>query len=524
MDILLFNPYYSQLPEYYSFFAPAPPVGLMYLAAYLRKKGISCGIRELGVFDIKDAAKIGSRIRFGLNDEAIHEILKQERPRIVGITNMYSVYYRDVIEIARTIKNFDPGIRVVLGGNHATSYWKYILKNHSVDYVCLGEGEETFYELCSKLLNNQSPDSVAGIGLRSAQGEISRTEARPLIHDLGQLPVPAYDMIDFPRYFGRVHPFSMRYPACGIVTSRGCPGECVYCTVKAVWGRTWRGRSPKDVADEIEYLMKNYGIREFAFLDDSASIDKKRWMGICNEIISRKLDIKWTTPNGIAHWTLTPEILSKMYEAGCYRVTFGIESGNPGTRKFLGKPYSLTQAQGLIRHSNRIGMWTICTNIIGFPYEDMNSIRDTIAFAKSSGTDFACFYLLIPQPTSEVYDYFKKEGLLNFDAFFESNEFDENEFERINYALNETGCDTLYFKKEELSRLQKEAYRSFILYRVTGYIFHPWRLLWKVRSREDFLYVMSLALKGFEIFLRTLNPLNKKSSDYLYPRSKEKVE
>lgn len=315
----------------------------------------------------------------------------------------------------------------------------------------------------------------------------------------------------------------MRIPAAGIVSSRGCPGKCVFCTVKAVWGRIWRGRSPENVVDEIEFIHQKYNVREFCFMDDSASVDRNRWEGICDELIRRKVNIKWTTPNGIAYWTLTKETLSKMYKAGCYRVTFGIESGNPETRKFLGKPYSLQQSKELIQYANKIGMWTICTNIIGFPYENLASINRTIDFAKKCGTDFACFYLLIPQPTSDVYQYFRKEGILNFDNFFESNEFNEEEFEKINYILNETGCDTVYFKKEELNRLQKKAYRSFIIYRATTYLLNPLKLIRKIRSIEDFKYILRIINKGFGIFFRTFNPLYKKSSDYLYIKSKAKI-
>lgn len=523
MDILLFNPYYSQLIKYYSFYRPTPPIGLLYIGSYLKKYGMDCRIYELGIFDAKDAIKIGKRARFGLSDEEIVEIIKKEKPKIAGITSMYSVYYRDVVEIANTIKKIDSNISIVIGGNHASSYWRYILKNKSIDFVVIGEGEEAFLELSRKLLSKESIEDVYGIAYRQRNGNIVKTNPRELIKDLDEIPFPALDLIDYKRYLGEGNPYSMRPPSAGIVSSRGCPGNCVFCTIKAVWGRRWRGRSSKNVVDEIEFLRQEYNVKEFSFLDDSASVNRKRWEGICDEIIKRRLNIKWTTPNGIAHWTLTKDILKKMNKSGCYRITFGIESGHPQTRKFLGKPYSLKQAKELIQYANRIGMWTMCTNIIGFPYENLASINQTIDFAKRCGTDFACFYLLIPQPTSDVYRYFEKEGLLNFDSFFESDGFNEEEFEKINYILNETGCDTIYFKKEELNRLQKKAYRSFIIYRAMTYLFNPLKLVKKIHSTEDFKYILRMLNKGFLIFFRTFNPLYKKSSDYLYVKSKARI-
>lgn len=524
MDILLLNPYYSQFIEYYSFYRPNPPVGLLYIASYLKKYGMDSRIYELGAFDTNDAIKIGRRVRFGRSDEEIADIIKKEKPKIVGITSMYSIYYKDVVEIATLIKKTDSNIKIVVGGNHASSYWRHILKNKSIDFVVIGEGEETFLELAKSLLDGGNTEDICGIAHRGGDGSIMRTNPRELIKDLDEIPFPALDLVDYERYLGEGNPYSMHPPSAGIVSSRGCPGNCVFCTVKAVWGRTWRGRSPTNVVDEIEYVSQKYGVREFGFMDDSTSVNRKRWEGICDEIIKRNLNIKWTTPNGIAHWALTKQVLNKMYKAGCYRITFGIESGHPKTREFLGKPYSLQQAKELIQHANRIGMWTNCTNIIGFPYEDLDSINQTIAFAKKSGTDFACFYLLLPQPTSDVYQYFKKEGLLNFDSFFEADGFDEQEFEKINYILNEIACDTVHFKGKELNRLQKKAYRSFIIYRAMTYLFNPLKLIRKIHSMEDFKYILRSLSKGIRIFFRTLNPLQKKSSDYyLYPKSKASI-
>lgn len=524
MDILLFNPYYSQLTDNYSFIQPAPPIGLMYLAGFLRKNNLDCKIIELGVFAAKNAIKTGRRVRFGLSDEAIGEIVRKEKPKIVGLTCMYSIYYRDVIDIANTIKKIAPDVKVVLGGNHASSYWQQILKYPSIDFVVIGEGEEIFLELVKQLLVKSDVKLIRGIAFKEQSGQFIKTHARPLIKDLNSIPFPAFDLIDFKQYLTEGNPFAMRSPAAGIISSRGCPGECVYCTVKAVWGRSWRGRSPENVVDEIELLYNDYSIREIAFLDDSASLDRKRWEGICDEIIKRGIDIKWTTPNGIAHWTLTKDTLDKMMKAGCYRITFGIESGFPETRKFLGKPYSLSQAKELIQYANRIGLWTICTNIIGFPYEQRESILETIDFAKKSGTDFATFYLLIPQPTSDVYRYFKKEGLLDFDDFFKSVDFNEEEFEKINRVLNEIGTDTIYFRKEELNQFQKEAYRSFIKHRAWTYIVNPLKILRKIHSTEELRYVLKLLIMGLSIFVRTFNPLYRKSSDYLYAKSRAKIE
>jgi anaerobic magnesium-protoporphyrin IX monomethyl ester cyclase len=339
---------------------------------------------------------------------------------------------------------------------------------------------------------------------------------RPLIPDLDALPQLDYEQVEIKRYINPYNksPFAMRYPAIGIVTSRGCPGRCVYCTVKGVWGRTWRGKSAIRTVDEIELLHTKYGIQEFDFMDDSASLDKKRWSDICDGIILRKLNIRWTTPNGIAHWTLDKAILKKMKRAGCYRVTFGIESGNPATREFLGKPFPLSQAREMIRYANSLGMWTIATNILGFPYETKKAMEDTLAFAKESGVDFSAFYLLAPHAASEVYQYFRKEGLLNFDFALADGVSNGQEFEKMNIMLNDGGINTKFLTAPQLKATQIRFYREFILYRALSYLVNPLAFLGKMRSREDVAYAGNLIKVGLKIFLNSF--YKKTTKELLY--------
>lgn len=514
-EVLLLNQYFTSQVDSPDRILATLPINLLCLASYLKSKDINCKIYELGIFDFTKVVVSNGRLRCGIGDEEIVAIIKRESPKIVGLGCMYSRHYIDVISISRLIKKIDPQIKVVLGGNHATAFYDMIMKEPSVDFVVSGEGEITFYELCNKILSNDNDfTDIKGVTYRH-NGDILKTQDRELIDNLDDLPID-YSLVNVNRYANTAYasPFFMRYPGIGIISSRGCPNNCVYCTVKAVWGRTWRAKSAKKTVDEIALLHKGYGIREFFFLDDSASLDKKRWGDICDEIINRKLDIRWTTPNGIAHWTLDRPILKKMKASGCYRITFGIESGNMETRKFLGKPYPLDQAEEMIAYANRIGMWTICTNILGFPYETRESMEDTIRFAQKSGTDFAAFYLLAPMVTSDVYDCFKKEGLLNFDHIFKDNVFVENKYEEMNKIINDSGAPTRYFSPEELKKIQIDAYRRFIIYRFFTYLINPLHIFRKIRSGEDLIYTTRLILVGFKIFINSFYKKDTKSLLY----------
>lgn len=519
-EILLFNQYYSSRKELPEVILAGMPINLLCLAAYLKEKGINSKIYELGIFNSKNAILEGRRFRCGISDEEITKIISDESPKIIGLSCMYSVHYIDIVSIARLIKKINPQIKVVLGGNHASIFYESILKEQSFDFVVIGEGEITFFELCEAILWNRNDfENIRGLCFRENRNIIIN-KMRDLIKNLDELPNLDYSFLDVEKYVNSSpkSPYIMRFPIMGIITSRGCPGRCVFCTVKSVWGQGWRGKSAKKTVDEIEMLHKKYGIKEFSFLDDSASLNKKRWNDICDEIINRKLNIRWTTPNGIAHWTLDRPLLKKMKKSGCYRVTFGIESGNVETRRFIGKTYPLQQAKEMIRYANKIGMWTICTNIIGFPYETKEMMYDTIKFAQESGTDFATFYLLAPHPTSSVYAYFEKDGLLNFADVFKDSEFNAEEYEKMYKILSDTGFSTKYLSSEELKKMQLQAYRSFIIFRAFSYmLLLP--LIRKIHSLEDFGYTLRLLLNGFKILLKSLFKTMATTQNLLYQRN-----
>jgi anaerobic magnesium-protoporphyrin IX monomethyl ester cyclase len=509
-DVLLLNQYFTVRKEAPEFIAAGVPNNLLYIGSYLKDQGIPCKILELGMLDTADQGVVGDRYRCGLPDERIADLILAEKPRVVGIGCMFTRYFMDVMALAALVKRTLPGVCVVLGGNHATYFAESIVRSPDVDFVVAGEGEITFLELCREFLSGGAGFSaIAGLVYRGKDGEPVRNQPRPLIEDLDILNLD-YGMIDLPRYteLSRMSPFHMRHPVATISTSRGCPNKCIYCTVRAVYGRTWRGRGAKQTVDDIQLLHEKYGIREFAFLDDSASVNKKRWTEICDEIIGRKLDIRWTTPNGIAHWTLDRELLEKMKKAGCYRITFGIESGDPEMRTYLGKPFPLDQAADLLRYANRLGMWTISTNILGFPYETLEQIKRTVRFNQRSGTDFATFYLLAPHVTTEVYKEFRKEGLLNFDPLFTGGPVDCREFERMVLTLNDSGIDTVNFTAAEMKAIQMRAYRSFVLYRAFSYLLNPLKIIRKVRSWEDFRYMTRLARSGMRILAGTFQRKN----------------
>jgi magnesium-protoporphyrin IX monomethyl ester (oxidative) cyclase len=480
-----------------------PPLGLAYIAGFLEKAGHEVKILDAITSGIDIIAKEKNRTRYGLSDNKIFEEIESYQPDVVGITCMFTAYANDAHNTAKIVKKCCDKIPVIFGGAHASINPELVLKDKNVDMVVVGEGEITFLEIIEKLERKKDLNSVQGMVLRN-NGEIVKNQARPYITDLDILPFPARHLLSMEKYIAATdNKFAMRKPNTVMITSRGCPGHCIFCSIHSVWGHKWRARSAKNVVDEIEFLIEEYGMEEFYFMDDSMGASKKRLEQICDEIINRKLDIKWTAPNGIAHWTLDEKILYKMKKCGCYRLTFGIESGNIETRKFIRKTYDLGQAKKVIKYANRIGMWTNCTFIIGFPYEKENSIEDTINFAIESDTDFATFYLLCPHPGTELYEIYKNENLLNFDHVLANENVSNEDYACLGEILAAKGAKTKYISKEELRTLLTGAYRKFVFNRLIS-LTNPTRILRKIRSLEDLKYTSKLVIIGISIIYNLL--------------------
>jgi anaerobic magnesium-protoporphyrin IX monomethyl ester cyclase len=473
MKLLLLNPFFTT--EKGKQAAMNPMLGLAYLAAYIASKGYEVSVLDVLAAGIDTVTELDdSRQRHGLTAAQIQAYLAREKPAVVGIACIYTAYARDALDLAGIVKQADPSLYVIFGGAHASAYADQVIQDPHVDLVVRGEGEETLLEVLRRLQAGARPTDVLGTTVRP-DGVVRANPPRPQIENLDVLPFPDRTRLPLETYLAAYSAqtnYLMRDRAATMVTSRGCPMDCVYCAVKTVWGKTWRARSAKNVVDEIEYLVKEFRIGEIHFMDDCLAVDRRRLNDICDEIIARRLDVKWTTPNGIAVWQLTPELVTKMKAAGCYRLTFGLESGNKETLAFIGKGYNLDKARELIAHCHRIGLWTLGTFIIGFPDEPESSLRDTIAYALSTRLDFAVFYTATPFPGTRLFEIFAEEGLLiNPQA-----------------SIFTGGCNTRYFTQAELSAWQDRAFREFMRDRLR----RPWRFLTHLRRWEDVRYLFKL--------------------------------
>jgi magnesium-protoporphyrin IX monomethyl ester (oxidative) cyclase len=468
-----------------------PPLGLAYIGAVLEEAGYKVRILDTIALNWRSPIKIKDRIHLGQKWEDISDEIKRSKPDAVGISCPFSCQSRNAHKVAELVKAYDTDVPVIMGGAHPSTLPKSVLRDQNVDYVVIGEGELTMLNLLKTLSKGDSFDEIDGLAYRE-EGKTVINQKMKFIEDLDSLPLPARHLLPMNEYFNAEAPHGpelMRKPYTSMITSRGCPFNCVFCSIHTVWGHKWRARSPDNVVYEIEHLIDVYRIREIHFEDDNLTLDKKRMEKICDLILDRGLDIRWFTPNGVAIWTLDKNLLEKMKKSGCYKLSFGIESGCPQTLKFIKKPINLTRARQVIRWANDVGIWTHGFFVIGFPYETKEAVHETLKFAVGSDLDFASFFIATPLPGTRLLEIVKKEGLI------------ENDLIWANQNVSYTTLNTKFLTSREINSLRKELYIQFFKGRVLSFL-NPRKSalrLKRVRSKEDLVLLSRLLTRFIEI-------------------------
>lgn len=472
------------------------PLGLANIGAILETNGYHVSIIDALAEGINVVKKNKNYTRVGLSDETIVEKLKYYQPDIVGISTMFTAYSSDSHHLAQVVKNYNPKTLVVFGGAHASILYQNVLVDKNVDIVVIGEGENTILEIVKKFETNSSLQNISGTAIRDDQNKIILNPQRLPITNLDSLPLPARHLLPMDLYLKDSHEnkgsYVMRTPYTSVVTSRGCPNNCIYCAVPTIWGRCWRPFSAERIVNEIEHLVKRYGFKEIHFLDDNISVSRDRLEKICDGIIAKKLNIKWTCPNGIAIWTLDKSILQKMQKSGCYRLTFGIESGYPKTQKFIRKNLNLKKAKKIINLANKLGFWTFSTYIIGFPYETKKAIETTFNYAIKSLSDFVVFILLMPFPKTDVTKILEQEGLLK--------KTDIN-YRNIGKTFSGyVGLGNKYLTVDDIRHLRNQAQKKLMISRFFRPLIKPSTITKKIHSWEDLVYLFKI-LKNYSAML-----------------------
>ena len=358
MKVLLISPpnrIKPMLGEYHPY--AIPPLGLLYIAAVLESKGFSSRVMDLRFY--------------GMDHKRLEEMLSQLKPRLVGITSMTS-NFPAAEYIAKFVKLRCPQSLVVLGGVHATFKHREILAEHpEIDIIVRYEGELTMAELADALENGRSLIEVKGTSFR-VEGRIVSNPDRERIEDLDCLPFPAHHLLDpkIEKYF--------TYTSPPVLTTRGCPFSCIYCSTMAFHGRKYRTRSVANVILELEHLIDHYKVDKISFIDDNFTMQTGRVFALCQEIKKRDLAIKWGCNARVDQ--VNEEILKVMKEAGCRDVFFGIESVSQRALDVVKKGYRIRQARDAVKMAEKLGIRTHCSFVLGLPGESKRTLKRIIQF------------------------------------------------------------------------------------------------------------------------------------------------
>jgi len=409
MNIVLINaPYldiYGSLNvgHNYSF-----PLGLGYVASYLKRENHNVWIYEPEIYNA--------------GADEIVDFLQEKKADIVGLSCATANFY-GAVKIAELVKD-KLKIPVVLGGVHASSLPEETLNNYScIDFIIVGEGEEAMAELL-RFLSAGRDDFGLIKGLYSKKdGRVVAGEVRPYMEDLDSLPFPARELVNLDNYRPQVH-LDRGKRSATMITSRGCPGRCVFCASFKTLGYRFRAHSAEYVLKEIGHLVNDYGVNHIIFVDDTFTINRQRVIDICRGIKENNYKIDWYCFARVN--TVDEELLRIMKDAGCFSLLFGIESGNQQILNNIHKGITLAQARQALKLVNKIGFKSVASFIFGSPGETNETIRETIDFAKELNPTIASFNRLIPYPGTDVYDrYYKNvysEGNVNWSHFIPKGE------------------------------------------------------------------------------------------------------
>ena len=389
------------------------PLGLLSVASMIKD---ICEVQILDclVTDFEIQEYEGYTV-YGTPYDKIKDRIRSFNPDIVGVSSLFSYQSENAMNVAKICKEINPNILVVFGGPDATVRYEHFLKNCPVDYCVVREGEKAFREFILKFNAKEPLTDIEGMAY--LERGIAKLKPRKFTVNLDAYPIPAYELVDMEVYMKNKYFYCARGAmkrSINIITSRGCPFSCVFCSVHLHMGKQFRSNSPEYVLNHLKLLIEKYNITNFHFEDDNISLDKARFEKILDIIIENKLNIKWDTPNGIRADTLNYEFLKKIKKSGCTKLKIAIEAGNQEVLdKIVKKSTSLSYMIEIAKYCHELKINVSAFYIIGFPGETIANMQETIDLAIRLLQDYGVvpsLHVALPLYGTELYETVKEKG------------------------------------------------------------------------------------------------------------------
>lgn len=447
-NVLLVNPSIDTEQKYGKLasmlLTPSVPFSIIFLGSFLEKHGIS-----VKLFD--------EQLEL-LQPDTLQNVINDFRPGVIGFTCTTASIHR-AHEIAKNIKQISPEIKIVMGNIHPTVLPDETLADSNVDLVVRREGEFTFLEYIQALQNKGAYQKIEGLSYRD-NGKAIHNPDRPYVTDLDTFPKLNWNLLTETKG---------NYSIEWVLSSRGCPFKCIFCSARSVSGYRYRMNSPQRVLEEVDVLVNEYGKKFISFADDNFVVNKNRTREICRMLIERgyNKEVKWLCQTRAD--AVNEEILDLMRKAGCEYISFGIETGTQRMLDLIRKTVKIEKIEKAVEMAHKAGIKTRGSFMLGLPTETYEDSLATIKFAKKLPLDAAKFNLAVPYPGTELFDIAVQEGLKVTD-----------DWSNINTAAGLSDTQAFYVPRgrtmEELAKLQKKAHLEFYM--------RP-KQIWRTLRREN---------------------------------------
>ncbi len=420
---------------------PPIPLGIASLSAYMKRMSN----HEIYIYDAYVDGY--SSYKENKDKDILLELLEKKintiMPDVIGISALMIVNYKWVHHIAHIAKGINPQVKIIVGGGYASLMPQRILDDISIDFIVLGEGEESFLTIINENFTKEKISHLDGIGFRDESGEKIINRKSSFISDVNTLPFFDWKGIKLENYLQHSKDRTVPY-----VTSRGCPFACSFCSTYLMWGKKFRPFSAQRILDEIDYLVSEYSVGHIEFRDDNITLDKTRALDIFNEFVKRGYNFKWTCPNAMAISALDQNLLEIIKKSGCDTIIIAIESGSERVIKdIIHKPVDKNKVRDIIKASKDLGLKIHTAFIVGFPGETKADIEETRNFILELQCDWNQISIATPFPGTEMYDICEKNnyfvnsnlGLERFRYGFaniRTDDFDEEWIKEKAYDIN----------------------------------------------------------------------------------------
>jgi radical SAM superfamily enzyme YgiQ (UPF0313 family) len=451
---------------------PAPPMGLAYIAAALRRAGHTPTVID-AVGEGIDEVRSGSRDDFlvqGLSVDAILERIPAQT-HVVGVSVNFSSQWLVARPLLAAIRDRRPDVRIVAGGEHFSATPEYSLRSGLVDVCVLGEGEETAVALTERLLADRDLADLKGVAYLGADGAYVTTGLPARVKKIDDIPLPHWESFPVRAYLDaqQSHVGTYAGRTMPILGSRGCPYACTFCSNEFMWTPRWIPRSPKLVVDEMEAYVRTYGVENFDFWDLTAFVKKSWILEFCQELIDRRLGVSWQLPVGTRSEVFDDQVARAIYASGCRYVNFAPESGSEEilrkVKKKINLPHLREAVQVAVRNDLRIG----CFLVLGFPEDTEATMAETRGLVRDLAK-LGCSDItpnkFIPYPGSPLFKELQRDGKIKMDDEFFGNVLDFYKETRRSY------CDNLTAR-----RIYVHMWRMIVTFYGWSFLHDPVRML-----------------------------------------------